>query len=111
MSDVVDRLVDAYNSGDAAGFAALFTLDAKALEYPGVVAQNGRVAIEAYYRKRFAELPGLRTTVLHRIDLGRHVLDHEHVDRGDGTTFDTVAIYELRDGLIARIEIVREDRG
>jgi uncharacterized protein (TIGR02246 family) len=105
---VVDALVEAYNAHDARAFAALFAEDAVAYEHPGKPAQIGRIGIQAYYEKRFAELPALRTEVLHRIVVGDYIIDHERVVREEGQPpFETVAINLVRDGVIHRLDIVR----
>ncbi|WP_424952595.1 SgcJ/EcaC family oxidoreductase [Deinococcus sp.] len=110
-SDVIDRLVNAYNAHDADGFAALFAVDGCAYEHPGVLAQAGREAIGAFYVRRFAESPGLRTEVRHRIDLGQSIVDHEFVHvGGDRADFHTVAIYHLAAGEITRLDLMREQR-
>ncbi len=105
---VVDALVDAYNAHDASAFAALFSPDAITYEHPGVVAQVGQHGIERFYRERYTALPGLRTEVLHRIDLGEYIVDHERVQRSpDEPPFDTVAINHVVAGEIRRLDIVR----
>jgi uncharacterized protein (TIGR02246 family) len=107
-ASIVDALVEAYNAHDAHAFAALFTEDAVAYEHPGTPAQIGRSNIQAYYEKRFAELPDLRTEVLHRIIVGEYIIDHERVVREKGQPpFETVAINLVRDGVIHRLDIVR----
>jgi hypothetical protein len=107
-SNIVDALVDAYNAHDAAGFAALFSTDAVTFEHPGRIAQVGRAGIERFYAERYAALPGLRTEVVHRIELGEYIVDHERVQRApDQEPFDTVAINHVVDGEIRRLDIVR----
>jgi uncharacterized protein (TIGR02246 family) len=107
-TEVIDALVRAYNAHDAAAFAALFSPNANAYEHPGTLAQEGSAAIEAYYARRFAELPELKTEVLHRIVVGDYVIDHERVQRAhDQEPFETVAVNLVRDGQIQRLDIIR----
>lgn len=106
---VIDALVHAYNSGNADAFAELFAEDAIAYEHPNIPAQIGREGIRAFYKKRFAEFPQNRTQVLHRIIIGDYVIDHERSQRSpDHEPFDVVAINELRDGFIQRLDLVRK---
>jgi uncharacterized protein (TIGR02246 family) len=106
---MIDALVDAYNVGDAAGFAALFAEGGWHGDLHTPTPMIGRDAIERRYRDVFAKYPENRTEVLHRIVFGPFVIDHERVRRSaDAVPFDVVAIYTLQDGRIARAELVRE---
>jgi hypothetical protein len=108
ITQIVDSLVDAYNSHDATRFAAHFSVDANTYEHPGALAQVGRSGIEAHYARRFRELPELKTQVQHRIVIGQYVIDHERVQRAsDQAPFETLAINLVRDGEIRRLDIVR----
>jgi hypothetical protein len=105
---VVDAFIAAYNAHDATTFAAQFAEGANAYEHPGELAQEGPAGLEAYYARRFQELPYLRTEILHRIVIGDYVIDHERVQRAaDQEPFDTLAINLVRDGKIQRLDIVR----
>lgn len=109
VTDVIDALIEAYNAGDADAFANLFAENAITYEHPGVPAQTGRKAIRAFYKDGFSRFPELRTQVLHRIVLGNYVIDHERVQRSpELETFEVLAINEVRDGLIQRLDLVRK---
>lgn len=106
---VIDRLVEAYNAGDARAFAALFTEDAPhgTLHVGG--GQLGREEIERHYTGVFARFPQNRTEVLGRLAFGPYVIDHERVRRSeDAEPFEVVAIYTLRGGLITRLDFLQE---
>lgn len=107
-TDVVDALVRAYNAHDADAFAELFAEDAVAYDHPGIPAQRGREEIRAVYRQAFARFPDNRTVVVHRIVMGDYVIDHERVQRhAEAEPFDTVAVNEVRGGLIRRLDVIR----
>ena len=107
-TQLVDSLVDAYNAHDAQGFAAHFAEEANTYEHPGAMAQAGRQGIETHYSRRFAELPDLKTQVLHRIVIGDYVIDHERVHKGKNQeTFDALAINLVKEGKIQRLDLVR----
>lgn len=108
-TQVVDALIEAYNASDADAFANLFAEDAVAYEHPGVPAQVGRESIRAFYKAGFAAHPENRTVVLHRIVIGNYVIDHEQVRRSPAhEPFETLAINEVRDGLVRRLDLVRK---
>ena len=108
-SDVIDALVIAYNNHDAKAFSDLFAVDGQTFEHPGRLAQGSRQHVFETYSQVFARVPENRTTVLHRIVIGNRVIDHERVQRSaDSEPFDVVAIYEVRDGFIERLDLVRD---
>jgi hypothetical protein len=108
----IDELVNAYNRGDARAFANLFTENAPVYEHPNRLTQRGREELFGYYQQVFSQYPANRTEVLHRIIVGNRVIDHERVSRGDGegNVFDVVTIYQIRNGLIERLDFVRDNR-
>lgn len=104
---VLDRLVAAYNAGDAAGFAAVLADDVKIISHPGRILQSGAAEVRTHYEKVFAENPGNRTEVVHRVIFGHRVVDHERVRRAAGAEpFDVISINTLAGDRIASIEFV-----
>lgn len=102
---LVQRQLDAYNTRDAAAFAACFSADVRCQRHPDEAPfLQGREALQTFYaRERFVHA-GLHARLLHRIDLGRRVLDHEHVVGLPGGEREVVAVYEQgADGLIGRV--------
>jgi len=90
----------------------LFTENAPVYEHPNRLTQRGREELFGYYQQVFSQYPANRTEVLHRIIVGNRVIDHERVSRGDGegNVFDVVTIYQIRNGLIERLDFVRDNR-
>jgi hypothetical protein len=108
-TEMIDRLVRAYNDHDPRRFANLFTPDATHGTLRGETPQHGREAIYEHYVEAFSRLPQLRTEVLHRVAVGNFIVDHERVQRSlDSEPFDVVAIYEIKDHLITHLDFVRE---
>lgn len=106
---VIDKLVDAYNSGNARGFADLFSVDVTVYEFPNALVQQSREEIYEFYDDLFSKFPENRTEVLHRIIIGNRVIDHERVRRAnDAEPFEVLTIYELQDGEIKRLDFVRK---
>lgn len=108
-ADVIDRLVLAYNRGDARAFADLFADNAVHGTLHAEAQQRGREEVYRRYVDVFASFPENRTEVVHRIAFGPFVIVHEHVRRSlQEAAFEVVAIYTLRDGEITRLDLVRE---
>ena len=111
MEQLINRLVAAYDDGDAREFADCFAENAVAYEHPNVAAQTGREAICEYYQKVFAQFPELKTEILYRAVIGNRVVDHERVRRtSDGEPFEVMAIYEIENDSIIRFDMVRESK-
>src|SRR5437773_724292 len=101
---VVQRQLDAYNASDLDAFIAAYADDAQQFEHPSKLLANGAAQIRERSAARFQE-PNLHARLLNRIVSGNIVIDHEQVTRtfpeGPGT-LELVAIYEVRDGRIAK---------
>lgn len=109
MEELINKLVAAYDNGDARGFADCFTENAVTYEHPNNPAQTGRAEIYDYYKQIFAQFPKLKTEILYRAVIGNRVIDHERVRRtANGEPFDVIAIYEIENDLIARFDLVRQ---
>jgi uncharacterized protein (TIGR02246 family) len=106
--EVIDRLVEAYNSGNARAFADLFQKEAIAYEHPNQISQNGREEIYKRYVDVFAQFPKNHSKILYRVVIKNRVIDHELVSRTpQDEPFQVIAIYEIENGLINRFDIVR----
>lgn len=104
----IDNLVVQYNNRNARGFADLFSLNTRVYEHPGILTQQGREEIYEYYEKLFHEFPENQTKVLHRIVIDNKVIDHEEVRRSPSATpFHVLAIYEMENGFIKRLDFIR----
>jgi uncharacterized protein (TIGR02246 family) len=94
----------AWNAGNAAGIAALYSYDARLLPPNGDEVQ-GREAIEAYWQSAIEAVPGVRVTLetkeLHNlgdvaVEVGSYAntgADGEHVDHGK-----YLVVWMLKDG-------------
>ncbi len=105
---VVQKQLDTYNAQDIDGFTALFAEDAEVFRNIGDLepAMKGRKAIHTSYGKIFEENPQNKSTLMGRMVQGNFVFDHEWIT-GRDSGFKIVAIYEVKDGLIARAWFVR----
>jgi uncharacterized protein (TIGR02246 family) len=104
----VQAQLDAYNAQDLDAHCALFTEDVVVANYNGDIVRTGLEAYAANYKKVFAEFPKNRAVLLNRICVRDTVIDHEHVDRGDGSApFQVIAIYTFNGDKIARVDFAR----
>ena len=107
-AQIVQGQLDAYNARDLDAFCAFYADDAVLGSYGGEIATEGLAAIRERHAKLFAEFPQNQALLLHRIVIGIHVIDHEHVQRAPGgETFQVAPIYTLAGGKIARVDFVK----
>lgn len=107
---LAERQLAAYNARDLDAFSACFAEDVEVYDFPGVLAIKGQNAFRARYAERFKS-EGLEAIVVHRAVIGERVIDHERVwlnGRAAGDPTELVVIYTVRDGLIARVDFIRE---
>ena len=105
MSNValIQRQLDAYNAQDLDAYVACYAPDVVVAGLNGAVTEKGRDALRARYAKAFATFPENKAHLKNRIEVGGTVIDHEHVVRKPGgEQFEIIAIYTIKDGLIAR---------
>lgn len=106
--DVVQRQLEAYNAQDLEAFLATYAPDCQICDLNGAITQNGRDEIRARYAAMFAQFPGNKANLVNRIAFGNVVIDHEDVVRGpNGPRLEAVAIYTVKNGLIARVDFAK----
>ncbi len=102
---VVTAQVDAFNAHDLDAFVASYAEDA-VVSGVGEEPLAGRDAIRAFYAGRLAD-PGLSCSVAaHALFGARWVIAQEYVVR-DGVATETIATFDVRDGLIHRASLVK----
>ena len=101
---IVQRQLDAYDIGDIDAFVATYTEDVEIYDHPATLRMRGRDELRERYAKLFASAPDLKTHITKRIVIGDHVIDDETVTGAPGGgTRRAVAIYQVRDALIAKV--------
>lgn len=96
--------LDAYNARDIEAFVACYTDDVSARHLlTDEVIVEGKAAFDARYRSYFEAHPDLHGRLDNRIVKGNVVVDRETVTGVRADPIEAIAIYEVRDGLIARI--------
>jgi hypothetical protein len=105
---IVQAQLDAYNAQDLDAHCAYFADDVVVANYNGEVVRTGMEAYRVNYKKVFADFPKNRAVLLNRMTVRDTVVDHEHVDRGDGSApFQVLAIYTFNGDKIARVDFAR----
>lgn len=107
---LAERQLAAYNARDLDAFAACFAEHVEVYDFPGVLSFKGQAAFRARYAGRFKS-DGLHAIAVHRAVIGERVIDHERVwltgpETSEPT--DLVVVYTVRDGLIARVDFIKE---
>jgi hypothetical protein len=109
---LIQRQLDAYNARDVDALLSTYGLDARQFEYPEKLLATGHAEMRPRFLARFQE-PNLHAFLIHRIIAGTTVIDHELITRtfpeGPGT-IELIAIYEIRDGLIAEARFITSSK-
>ena len=106
--EIVKRQLDAYNRQDLDAFVACYANDVIVSGLNGAITETSREGLRARYAKTFAEFRENKARLVNRIHVGNTVIDHEDVSRGPGKDhFEIIAIYTVRDGLIARVDFAK----
>lgn len=107
-ADLVQRQFDAYNRQDLEAMLATYAEDCVVADLNGAALQTGKAEIRARYAKTFADYPQNRARSVNRMALGDTVIDHELGERSpEGPYFEAICIYNVKNGLIARVDFVR----
>lgn len=101
---IVQRQLDAYNAKDLDALLATYADNAEQFEHPSKLLASGAAEMRPRFEARFQE-PNLHAQLVKRMVCGNTVIDQEIVTRTfpEGTgQIELVAIYEVKDGRIAR---------
>lgn len=105
--EVVEEQLEAYNARDLERFAATYADDIRIWRMPtpepSIV---GQAQLRETYAKRFGS-PDLHATIVNRIAMGDKVIDHERVVGIEAGPIEAVAVYQVVDGLIAKVWFYR----
>lgn len=101
---VVERQLAAYNARDLEAFLATYSPHIRVFDFPGTTPRiEGIAAMGEHYGTRTFTREGLNALILERAVLGCFVVDHERATSTGREPLEVVAIYEVRDGLIANV--------
>ena len=105
MTDVVERVLEALNAKDIDAFVACYAEDATIENGHDDVAARGHGELRERYGPMFERFPDLRIERGWRTTVGEFVVEEETVT-GRGEPQRHVAVYLIRDGLIARERLI-----
>ena len=105
--DVVEEQLEAYNARDLERFVATYADDIRIWRMPATEPSiAGQAQLREVYAKRFSS-PDLHATIVNRIATGDKVVDHERVVGIEAGPIEAVAVYQVVDGLIAKVWFYR----
>lgn len=107
MNDPVQSVLAALNAGDLDAFVACYLPDATIEDGSDQVVVRGHDELHRRYGAMLARFPGIRVEALSRAVVGAYVVQEERVTGRSDEAERHVAVYTLRDGLIARERLLR----
>lgn len=108
---VVQANLEAYNKGDIEGFMSYFSTDIQVRTFDsGAITAEGKKEVREIYTRLFDASPNLHSRILKRTIFDNKVIDHEYITGRNGSPepLELVLIYEVRDGKIFRISVMRK---
>lgn len=106
--NVVERVIAALCAHDIDGFVACYAATAVIEEgHDGHVLARGHDEMRARYGQLFTNNPEARWQVLHRIDAGEFVIQHEQMAGVAGMPAQHVCVYRVRDDVIQEERVLR----
>jgi len=103
---IVQKQLDAYNNRDIDGFMATYTEDVQLYSFPNTLNTEGQKAMREGYAGYFENTPDLHCEIKKRIVIGNKVIDHEYIT-SNGRNFSAIAVYEVKNGLIAKVTFIQ----
>ncbi len=104
---IVQKQLDAYNARDIDGFLQTYAPDIAAYNFPATKTMQGLKAMRERFSHFFASTPDLHCEIKNRIVIGNKVIDEEHITI-NGNSYKAVAIYEVKNGKIAKVTFIQE---
>ena len=106
------RQLEAYNRADLDAFCACYHADVEMLDEAATVLSRGMESFRSRYRERFEKSREVHAVIKARIELGRHIVEHETWSRVDRATSahesgDLLVRYTEQDGLIRFAQFFR----
>ena len=101
--ELVQAQLKAYNNRDLETFCTYFAQDVKVFEgRDRTLIMDGMASFRERYRSTFSN-EKLNCQLVHRIDLGDIVIDHERVSGFHSEIVEAVAVYRVENGLLQEV--------
>lgn len=104
-ANIVQKQVEAYNSRNLDAFAACYAENVVVKNFPNDTLYTGKETLKRNYASYYSSTPETSVKVVQRIQIGTTVIDEELATDG-GQTHQQVAIYEVKNGLIASMTFI-----
>ena len=110
-AEVIEANLAAYNARDIDGFMRWFADEVEVTDQEtGAVVMRGLPEVRRFYAALFETSPALHAHIEQRVVVGGFVVDHERVTGRAGGDVEVLITYDVRDGRIQRVWVVREPR-
>ncbi|MGH1383382.1 amidohydrolase family protein [Kordia sp.] len=106
--NIVQRQVNAYNLRNYEAFFENFSDDVEIYTFPNTLELKGIEAYKKDFEGIFERNPELHCEVLNRTVQLNTVIDHERVTFKKGVSNETIAIYKIENGKIAKVYFIRD---
>ncbi len=103
---IIQTQLNAYNARDIDAFLNSYSEDVQIFNFPHELRLKGKENMRDEYVGFFRNNPDLHCEIKNRIVIGNKVVDEEYITV-NGTNFNTVAIYEVENGKIAKVTFLR----
>ena len=107
-ADVVQRQVNAFNAHNLEALLGTYVEDVKLYEFPDKPTSSGRTALREHFAKGLRGDSRVHCEVLKRVTAGDVVIDEVRwTGQPDGKASAGIGIYEVKDGLIRSVRVIR----
>ncbi len=106
--NIVQRQVNAYNTGNYEAFFENFSDDVEIYNFPNKLKVKGIENYKEMFTGMFERNPNLHCQIVNRTTLLNTVIDHERVKFSEGNYSEVVAIYKIENGKIAKVYFIRD---
>lgn len=103
---VVQRQVNAYNARNMDAFLDTYSDDVEIFNADGKRTMQGKEIMRVNYQNLFDRATNLHCKIENRMVINNKVIDKEKVRAGE-KTFRAVAVYEVENGKITRVDFIR----
>jgi hypothetical protein len=107
MDEVIEAVLAALSARDIDAFIDCYTADARIESGDEAVLAAGREAIRLRYEEMFERFPSITVRMIERIATGSWVVQEEEVSGRVAEPERHIAVYMLRDGLIAHERLLK----